>query len=59
VTEIDSSGDGTGYSLTIKMHYASRAQKLKDKIKETIKDRKKKLYIFSFNIMDIKTRMYV
>ena len=34
VKEIDSAGDGTGYSLTIKTHYASVAQKLKDKIKD-------------------------
>ena len=29
----DGSGDGTGYSLSIKVHYASAAQKLKDRIK--------------------------
>src|SRR3989339_1305901 len=34
IKEIDGSGDGTGYSLTIKTHYASAAQKLKDKIKD-------------------------
>lgn len=63
VKEIDGSGDGTGYSLTIKTHYASAAQKLKDKIKEagtrTDKEHKKKLFVYSFNLMDIKTRMYV
>lgn len=63
VKKIDGSGDGTGYSLTIKTHYASAAQKLKDKIKEgdtqSDKEHKKKLFVYSFNLMDIKTRMYV
>ncbi len=35
VKNSDCSGDGTGYSLTIKKHYASEAQKLKDKIKSS------------------------
>ncbi len=61
VKEIDGSGDGTGYSLTIKTHYASAAQKLKEKIKDAdtqSKERKKTLFIYSFALMDIKTRMY-
>ena len=62
VKEIDGSGDGTGYSLTIKTHYASAAQKLKDKIKnadtQSDKDKKKKLFVYSFSLIDIKTRMY-
>jgi len=63
VKEIDGSGDGTGYSLTIKTHYASAAQKLKDKVKDadtqSDKERKKTLFVYSFNLIDIKTRMYV
>ena len=62
VKEIDGSGDGTGYSLTIKAHYASAAQKLKEKVKDTStqsKEHKKTLFIYSFALMDIKTRMYV
>ena len=64
VKDVDSGGDGTGYSLTIKKHYASEAQKLKDKAKENnedISDKKymKALFVFLFAIMDIKTRMYV
>ena len=64
VKDIDSGGDGTGYSLTIKKHYASEAQKLKDKVKENnedVSDKKymKALFVFFFAIMDIKTRMYV
>lgn len=60
VKEVDSSGDGTGYALAIKKHYATEAQKLKDKIKENNgKKRKKKQFIYSFALMDIKTRMYL
>ena len=59
VKEVNGSGDGTGYSLTIKMHYASHAQKLKDKAKEVAKGHKKRLFVYSFNLMDIKSRMYV
>ena len=61
VQEADSSGDGTGLSLTVKVNYESKAQKLKDKIKneKTSKKNKKKLFVYSFKIMDIKTRLYV
>lgn len=67
ITEADCSGDGTGYTLTIKQHYASYVQKLKDKVKQTTeldkkkkhKERKKLQFIYSFSLMDIKTRMYI
>ncbi|MFW6014340.1 MAG: ISNCY family transposase [Candidatus Nanoarchaeia archaeon] len=55
-------GDGTGYSLTIRKHYASHAQTLKDKAKEqTSKKRQitKKQFLYSFALMDIDTRMYI
>ncbi len=60
----DCSGDGTGYSLTIKKHYATEAQKLKDKRNEEPTKKKKKpgkigRYIFSFRLMDLDTRMYI
>jgi len=35
VENVDCSGDGTGYSLTIKKHYASEAQERKDKAKKS------------------------
>lgn len=50
-------GDGTGYSLTIKQHYASSAKKLKDKSNKGSK--KTGRYIFSFRLMDLDTRLYV
>jgi transposase len=65
VDNVDSGGDGTGYALTIKKHYASEAQKLKDKAKvndcKEISDKNymKTLFAFFFAIMDIKTRMYI
>lgn len=56
-------GDGTGYALTVKKHYASEAQKLKDKIKtasgQKVKKRKKRLFFYSFNLLDIDENMYI
>lgn len=57
-------GDGTGYSLTIKKHYATEAQKLKDKKNDTQnkgknESGKTERYIFSFRFMDLDTRMYI
>ena len=60
VNEADSGGDGTGYTLTIKKHYASEAQKLKDKIKgDNSKTYMKTLFVYFFALMDIKSRMYI
>lgn len=66
VKDVDCGGDATGYGLTIKKHYASEAQKLKDKIKtlngqhnKKTKKKKKALFIYSFAIIDILTRMYI
>jgi transposase len=60
VDSADCSGDGTGYGLNIKIHYASEAQKLKDKIKNVDeKERKKLQFVFSFSIVDLKSRLYI
>lgn len=60
VKNVDGSGDGTGYGLSIKVHYASAAQKLKDKIKTgEEQERKKLLFVYSFALLDLKTRMYI
>ena len=56
VKDSNTSGDGTGYSLTIKTHYASEAQRLKNKAK---KKSKKMKFIYSFKLMDLDTRMYI
>ena len=60
VKKVDGGGDGTGYTLTVKKHYASEAQKLKDKIKNNEdKVHMKTLFVYFFALMDIKTRMYI
>mgnify|MGYP001611632424 FL=1 len=60
VKNVNGTGDGTGYSLTIKKHYATEAQKLKDKLKSTSKkERKKKQFAYCFKLMDIDTHMYI
>jgi transposase len=62
----DASGDGTGYTLTIKKHYATEAQKLKDNAKDSAKmtkackqEKAMRLFVYSFALMDFKTRMYI
>lgn len=70
LTESDSTGDGTGYTLTIKKHYATEIEKLKDKAKNAItmtksveqkeqNKKKKKVFVYSFALMDFKTRLYI
>jgi len=56
VKDVDGSGDGTGYSLTIKKHYASETAKRRDKVKESDA---KKAFVYSFKMLDLKSRMYV
>ncbi|MFT4312372.1 MAG: ISNCY family transposase [Candidatus Woesearchaeota archaeon] len=56
IRSVNSSGDGTGYLLSVKEHYASAAQKLKEKGKKN--DSKRKTF-FSFTLMDIQTRIYI
>ena len=56
LTNSDASGDGTGFMLSIKEHYASVAQKLKEKGKVNTKKRKK---FYSFTLMDIEKRIYL
>mgnify|MGYP001029523367 CR=1 FL=1 len=61
----DCTGDGTGYSLTISKHYASVAQKLKDKSnkksgKKTKKKSDKKMrFTFIFRLMDLESHLYI
>ena len=58
IEKIDACGDATGFSLTIKKHYATHVQKLKDKSKEQ-EPNEKKAFVYRFNIMDLSTKMYV
>ena|SRR3989338_4379321 len=65
LNESDATGDGTGYTLSIKKHYASEVEKLKDKAKDSsklakaYKEKKKTAFVYSFALMDFKTRMYI
>ena len=67
VKHVDCGGDGSGYGLSIKRHYASEAQKLKEKIKTAAGQKKKEkkskekkaLFVYCFVLMDIHTRMYI
>ena len=62
ITTTDSSGDGTGYAISVRQHYSSEAQKLKQAIKKSSQQRKqskRKKYIYSFNIIDLKSRLYL
>jgi len=56
VKKVNCGGDGTGHSVKISQHYASSAQKLKDKAKKSSGTVK---FVYSFSLIDIKTRMYV
>ncbi len=56
VKSIDACGDGTGYSLTVRKHYASETQKRKDKAKECSGT---KAFVYSFKLLDLQSRMYV
>lgn len=61
VNNVNGGGDGTGYTLTVKKHYASEAQKLKDKIKDNNEDKihMKTLFVYFFALIDIESHMYV
>ncbi len=68
VNNSNATGDGTGYGLTVKKNYESYAQRLKDLAKESPENRdnkgstkghKKRLFAYSFNIMDLETRLYI
>ena len=50
ITHMDLSGDGTGYSLTIKKHYSSNVKK---------SNGRKKIFAYAFAFIDLKTKMYV
>lgn len=58
VKDVDASGDGTGYSLAIGKHYASEAQKRKDNAKSNDSEGKK-AFVYSFKMLDLRTKMYV
>ena len=58
VKSVDACGDGTGYSLTIRKHYASETEKRKEKAKES-NTKEKKSFAYSFKMLDLESKMYV
>lgn len=54
----DAVGDGTGYSLSIKKHYATEVENRKDDVKEN-SGKEKKCFIYSFKLLDLKSRLYI
>jgi len=50
IKHVDISGDGTGYSLTIKKHYSTNIKKSNGKVK---------IFAYAFAFIDLKTKMYV
>ncbi len=57
----DTSGDGTGYSLTISKHYSSAVQKRRDKVKEVKygENQLRREYVYKFALLDLNTFMYI
>lgn len=56
IKNVDACGDGTGYSLTIKKHYASETLKRKDKAKEYSGT---KAFVYSFRLLDLESKLYI
>ena len=60
VNKVDACADGTGYSLTVKRHYATESSRRKDKLKEDNKDKHgRRQFVYSFSILDLTTWLYV
>lgn len=58
VKNVNACGDGTGYSLTIRKHYASETKRRKEKAKES-NTKGKKAFVYSFRLLDLESKMYV
>lgn len=59
----DTSGDGTGYGLTITKHYRSKSREKGVKEGKEYKDekskKKRKAFVYAFALMDLATGMYI
>jgi len=58
VDKVDASGDGTGYSLSIRTHYASEVEKRKDEAKDS-ETQGRMAFAYSFKMLDLNTNLYV
>jgi transposase len=60
VKNVDTCGDGTGYSLTIGKHYASEAKKRREGVRESgVVKGEGKAFVYSFKLLDLDSKMYV
>ena len=64
VGKAETTGDGTGYSLSVKRNYESHASRMKEKAKENpgkkaSKGKKRRLFAYSFRLLDLETGMYI
>jgi transposase len=61
ITHADTSGDGTGYSLTVSKHYSSAVQKRHDKAKEIKygENQLRREFVYKFALLDLNTFMYI
>jgi Transposase len=64
IKESDATGDGTGYSLTVKKNHMRRNLRTKPRKTEMIDKgkksaKKRKTFAYSFRLMDLRTKMYI
>ncbi len=69
IKESDTCGDGTGYSLTVTKHYRNEREKQLKRLngaskkakptKSGNKTKKRRLFVYSFALMDLDTHMYI
>ncbi len=62
----DTTGDGTGFTLSITQHYATTASKERERAKENsiesergVGERKAHRFVYSFRLLDLRTWLYV
>ena len=64
IKESDATGDGTGYSLTVKKNHMRRDLRTKPRKTEMMirarnQQKKRKTFAYSFRLMDLRTKMYI
>lgn len=73
IERTDTTGDGTGYALSITQHYSSTVKRQREKAKvnqpgeagtdkkgkDTSSGKRVKRWVYSFRLLDIRTRLYV
>ena len=68
IEKADTSGDGTGYSLTVTKHYRNKREKELKKLRDEEKcknvekkanGKKRRSFVYAFALMDLDTHMYI